>query len=180
MRKTLSVLALLLSLLTVLSFGSFAVSAESSEELSVSVEETTSEAVASDDATTEETSEDATTEAETTEAETTEEETSEEADVSVDNTKSFPWALVIFLALVVIFVVVCIVCIKKENKFGLWLKKFFKDYKSEIKKIVWPSKDFTVKSTIVVIVCLLICAGVIGLLDVGLNALVLWLIDLVG
>ncbi|MBQ4648965.1 MAG: preprotein translocase subunit SecE [Clostridia bacterium] len=69
---------------------------------------------------------------------------------------------------------------KRENRFGLWLKKFFKDYKSELKKIVWASKDFTVKSTIVVIVCLLVCAGVIGLLDFGLSKLLLWLLSLVG
>ena len=30
-------------------------------------------------------------------------------------------------------------------------KKFWRDYKSEFKKIVWPSKEETTKSTVVVV-----------------------------
>ena len=51
--------------------------------------------------------------------------------------------------------------IKKESK----IKKFFKDYKSEIKKIVWPSWKQVLKNTAVVIVVVLICAVIIGALD---------------
>ncbi|MBQ3195282.1 MAG: preprotein translocase subunit SecE [Clostridia bacterium] len=195
MRKTFSVIALLLSLLTVLSFSAFSVSAaDSSEEVSAvesseAASEEESSATEGSDASSEES------EKEESKEESKKEESKEESEGSKEESKKpeasdkndkndkkqpeedeFPWELVIFLGALVVFAVVCFICIKRENKFGNWLKKFFKDYKSELKKIVWASKDFTVKSTIVVIVCLLVCAGVIGLLDVGLNALILWLI----
>lgn len=195
MRKTFSVIALLLSLLTVLSFSAFSVSAaDSSEEVSAvesseAASEEESSATEGSDASSEES------EKEESKEESKKEESKEESEGSEEESKKpeasdkndkndkkqpeedeFPWALVIFLGALVVFAVVCFICIKRENKFGNWLKKIFKDYKSELKKIVWASKDFTVKSTIVVIVCLLVCAGVIGLLDVGLNALILWLI----
>ncbi len=214
MRKTLSVLALLLSLLTVLSFSAFSVSAAESSEAESSVAESSEAVIESSDAESSEVASESAEDSESSEAsegsESAEDsessETSESSEASEGskdeassdkNTSSittdatnkndtnkkapveedeFPLALVVFLGALVILVVVCFICIKRENKFGNWLKKFFKDYKSELKKIVWASKDFTIKSTIVVIVCLLVCAGVIGLLDVGLNALILWLI----
>lgn len=186
MRKTFSVIALLLSLLTVLSFSAFSVSAaDSSEEVSaVESSEAASEEESSANEGSDASSEESEKEESKEESEGSKEESKkpEASDKNDKNDKKqpekdeFPWALVIFLGALVVFAVVCFICIKRENKFGNWLKKFFKDYKSELKKIVWASKDFTVKSTIVVIVCLLVCAGVIGLLDVGLNALILWLI----
>ena len=69
----------------------------------------------------------------------------------------------------------------KSNKpgFGEKVKKFFKDYKSELKKIVWYDKKSTVKSTGVVIVCLVTVSAVISLLDLGLNSLISWIGGLV-
>ncbi len=63
----------------------------------------------------------------------------------------------------------------KSNKpgFGERVKKFFKDYKSELKKIVWFGKKQTIKSTGVVIVALVIVSAVVSLLDIGLNALIM-------
>ena len=65
---------------------------------------------------------------------------------------------------------------KKKSGFGEKVKKFWRDYKSEFKKIVWPTRKQTVRSTAVVLVALVACALVIGLLDLafsmGLNALV--------
>ena len=205
MRKTYSVIALLLSLLTILSFSAFSVSAAESSEVEESVvavisgeESAVEDSVAEDSATEDSATEDSVVEesdAETSDAETSvveepaEESVAEESKEDDENNKSASSAkddgesyltLIVFIALLVIFALVCFICIKRENRFGLWLKKFFKDYKSELKKIVWASKDFTVKSTIVVIVCLLVCAGVIGLLDFGLSKLLLWLLSLVG
>ncbi len=208
MKKTLSVIALLLSLATVLSFGSVSTFAAESSEAENSViipyessEDATSEEATSDDATSEEaTSEEATSEEATSEETTSEEATSEEAtsedstsedsaeesskadadtDDKADDGSTFPWALVIFLGIIVVGAIVCFICIKQENKFGIWLKNFFKDYKSELKKITWPSREVTVKSTIVVLVCVLVCATVISLLDFGLGKLVELLMDLV-
>ena len=50
--------------------------------------------------------------------------------------------------------------------------KFLRDYRSELKKIVWPSRQATLKQTGVVLVCLLVVALVIGLLDFGFLKLI--------
>ena len=54
---------------------------------------------------------------------------------------------------------------KDKVKFSEKIKKFWRDYKSEFKKIVWPSKEETTRSTVVVIVSILVFAVVIGILD---------------
>lgn len=59
------------------------------------------------------------------------------------------------------------------------ISKFFKDYKSEIKKIVWPSKETTLKSTWMVIVCLVVSAAVVGVLDLGAGKLIDLLVSLI-
>ena len=55
----------------------------------------------------------------------------------------------------------------KKNKPSLKEKlgKFFRDYKSELKKVVWPSKKQLINNTIVVIVVVLIASVFILLLD---------------
>ncbi len=50
--------------------------------------------------------------------------------------------------------------------------KFFKDYKSEIKKIVWPNLKFVAKNTLVVLVICLIIGAFIWLLDFGIAELI--------
>ena len=49
---------------------------------------------------------------------------------------------------------------------------FFKDYKSEIKKIVWPGPRDVVKNTTIVLVMCLIVGAFIWLLDLGLGKLI--------
>ncbi len=67
---------------------------------------------------------------------------------------------------------------KKKQKKSFWekVKKFWRDYKSEFNKIVWPTRKQTIRSTAVVLIALVVCAVVIGLLDLafskGLNTLV--------
>ncbi len=55
------------------------------------------------------------------------------------------------------------------------IAKFFRDYRAELKKVTWSSKEDTVKNTIVVAVTVVIAGVVIGLLDLvfssGLSAL---------
>ncbi|MCL2519047.1 MAG: preprotein translocase subunit SecE [Oscillospiraceae bacterium] len=55
----------------------------------------------------------------------------------------------------------------KKKKFGLFNKiaKFFREYKSELKKIVWYGRNATIKSTILVVCVIVIAAAVIGALD---------------
>ncbi len=49
---------------------------------------------------------------------------------------------------------------------------FFRDYKSEVKKIVWPNFKFVVKNTLVVLVICAILGVFIWLLDLGLLELI--------
>lgn len=49
------------------------------------------------------------------------------------------------------------------------IRKFFKNLKGENKKIIWPSGKMVVKSTCVVIVCVLIIGIGIWLVDFGLS-----------
>ncbi len=77
----------------------------------------------------------------------------------------------------------------KENKkktskdrkpgFGSKIKSFFKNNKSEMKKISWYGKAQTAKSTGVVIVVLLVASVAIGLIDLGLSNLLAWIGSLV-
>ena len=65
--------------------------------------------------------------------------------------------------------------IKKESK----IKKFFKDYKSEFKKIVWPEKKDTLKQSAIVIAAIIIVGAAVLLLDTGFSKLLSWLGGLV-
>lgn len=67
---------------------------------------------------------------------------------------------------------------KKENffsKIGKNVSKFFRDVKSEIKKIVWPTPQAVFKNTGVVLVTII----VIGLFIFGLDTLLMNLLGLV-
>ncbi|MBQ8331339.1 MAG: preprotein translocase subunit SecE [Clostridia bacterium] len=50
---------------------------------------------------------------------------------------------------------------KKKGK----LKEAWRGFKSEVKKIVWPSWKQVLKNTLVVLVIVVICAVIIGALD---------------
>jgi preprotein translocase subunit SecE len=67
---------------------------------------------------------------------------------------------------------------KKSDKpsFGERIKKFFRDYGSELKKITWSSKKDVKSNTIVVLVSIL----VVGLIIFGLDMLFSWVITLLG
>ena len=56
---------------------------------------------------------------------------------------------------------------KKKDKVKLSerLKKFWRDYKSEFKKISWPSKEDTTKNTVVVVVSIIVVGVVVSVLD---------------
>ena len=74
----------------------------------------------------------------------------------------------------VVLIVAAVLCVKFWDK----IKKFFRVYKSEAKKIVWLSWAQTKKSTGVVLLVLAICAIVICLLDLGLSQGILAFIKL--
>ncbi len=66
--------------------------------------------------------------------------------------------------------------VKKQSK----ISKFFKDYKSEFKKIVWPSKNDTLKMSLVVIVAIVVASVAIFLLDTGAASMFTALGNLIG
>ncbi len=80
--------------------------------------------------------------------------------------------LAVFGAIILIFAVLYIF----KPKFRERVKKFFREYKSELKKVVWSSKADVFKNTKIVIIGIVAIAVVVGLVDIGLGAL----IDLIG
>ena len=69
--------------------------------------------------------------------------------------------------------------VKKENWFKrTWgkTKKFFRELRSELKKVVWPTREQVGKNTLVVAGCSAIVGVLIWLFDfvaqVGINALI--------
>ena len=59
---------------------------------------------------------------------------------------------------------------KKPNIFvrmGRAIGKFFRDYHSEMKKVVWLSKKETIRNSVLVTVVVVVTAIVIGLVDAG-------------
>lgn len=60
---------------------------------------------------------------------------------------------------------------KTKVSLGAKIKKFFRDYKSEFKKISWPAFNDTVKKTIVVLIAIAVFGACIFLVDTGLSRL---------
>ena len=56
----------------------------------------------------------------------------------------------------------------KKPKFFQNVGKFFRDYKNEIKKVVWPTKQTLVRNTLVVLAMIIIIGLFIFGLDTGL------------
>ena len=65
----------------------------------------------------------------------------------------------------------------EQTKQGFFSKmvKYFKEVKSEMKKVVWPTFDKVKKNTFIVIVYVLL----VGIVIWGLDGLFTWLISLV-
>jgi preprotein translocase subunit SecE len=63
---------------------------------------------------------------------------------------------------------------KKSDKPGLFekIKKFFKNLKSEFKKIVWPNRSQLIKQTIAVLLISLLLGAFIWLIDLGAKSLI--------
>ena len=54
---------------------------------------------------------------------------------------------------------------KEKLPLGERIKKFLRDYKSELKKIVWPTRPQVIQNTGVVLVAIIFVAIVVGVLD---------------
>lgn len=66
---------------------------------------------------------------------------------------------------------------KKEKKKGR-IKEAWRGFKSETKKIVWPTWKQVLKNTAVVIVVVIVCAIIIGALDYAFSGGIRALTDL--
>lgn len=58
-------------------------------------------------------------------------------------------------------------------KVNVWMDEVV----SEIKKVTWPGKEDVKRSTIVVIVCILICSVVLALFDLGWGSVIKYLLE---
>ena len=69
--------------------------------------------------------------------------------------------------------------VKKENWFkrtGSKAAKFFREMRSELKKVVWPTKEQVLKNTLIVAGCVLVVGLFIWLFDFFASVLITGLI----
>ena len=57
-----------------------------------------------------------------------------------------------------------------EKKRSKGLGKWFREMKSELKKVVWPTLPQVVKNTGIVMAMVIVIAAFIGVIDLGLTA----------
>jgi preprotein translocase subunit SecE len=63
---------------------------------------------------------------------------------------------------------------RTATRFGKW----FREMKSELKKVVWPTKEQVLQNTLVVLACVLVVGVFIWIFDAVSNVVVQWLIGL--
>lgn len=59
---------------------------------------------------------------------------------------------------------------KKKPSFASRVGKFFREYKSELKKVVWATKEQTLNNFVLVVVSVVITSVCIGVLDLVFNS----------
>ncbi len=70
---------------------------------------------------------------------------------------------------------------EKENFFrrtGKRLSKWFREMRSELKKVAWPTKKQVLQNTLIVLLCVLVVGVFIWIFDAVGNLFVQWLIGL--
>ncbi|MCQ2354707.1 MAG: preprotein translocase subunit SecE [Clostridia bacterium] len=157
--KLMAVILAVMLMLTLLSATAFATDAEpaADESTAVSAENTAEPAgdstVAADESAADDTA-----------ADTTADTAAADSDDG-DNKKSVNWDLIISLSIIGLAAVLFVVFYFANKKFHERVNKFFREYKSELKKVVWsPARDVK-QNTIVVIVIVAASALLIGVLD---------------
>lgn len=91
--------------------------------------------------------------------------TAESGDDDHDHDHGFPWDAVISFGIVIIAVAVLLIIYFVNPKFKEKVQNFFRSIKSELKKVVWSSKQDVKKNTLVVLIFVAAFAVLIGLLD---------------
>ena len=178
--KLLRLLPILLAIALLFTVSVFATFAEGEDESADETSETseTSEAASSEEEASEAASEEASDDASASKEASSEAVTEYSAPAESSeaqkqsSTSNIPWKLIITIAVIVVVVAVLFILAKTNSKPGQRIAKFFKDYKSEIKKISWLSRKDLVRSTLVVLAVLIAASIVIGLLDFAFSELV--------
>lgn len=62
--------------------------------------------------------------------------------------------------------------VAKEPGFFEKSQSFLREVRAELNKVVWPSKNQTIASTVVVIILVIIVSSFLGLFDLGLKGLI--------
>ncbi len=83
--------------------------------------------------------------------------------------------IIVTASIIVLGAIAFVICYFAIPKFRAKVQKFFSDYKSELKKVTWSSKQDVKRNTIIVIVIVAALAIAIALLDIifsgGIEAL---------
>ena len=66
---------------------------------------------------------------------------------------------------------------EKNEKTNKKQKHFWKDFKAELKKVIWPTRNQVVNSTIIIIAIVLLITGIVFVLDLAFEALNTYGID---
>ena len=64
------------------------------------------------------------------------------------------------------------------SRAGKRISKWFREMRSELKKVVWPNRKQLIQNTLVVLLCVLAVGVFIWIFDAVANLLVQWLIGL--
>ena len=99
-----------------------------------------------------------------------------EGETEDEHDHSINWVdIIVSASIIVLGAVAFVICYFAIPSFREKVKKFFSDYKSELKKVTWSSKEDVRRNTITVIVVIVALVIVIALLDVifsgGIEAL---------
>ncbi len=93
-----------------------------------------------------------------------------------DNDGSVPQPLLVLGVIVAIVVALAIAAFTAP---GRRLKDFVAESQFELRKVVWPTRDETVKTTAVIILVVIVLSLLLGLIDLILKSVVLdWLLKL--
>lgn len=114
--------------------------------------------------------------AEETEAPTEDEHNHDEETEEDEHDHEINWVdIIVSASIIVLAAVAFVICYFAIPSFQEKVKKFFSDYKSELKKVTWSSKEDVRRNTLTVIVVIVVLVIVIALLDVifssGIEAL---------
>ena len=78
--------------------------------------------------------------------------------------------LLMVLGLLIVTGIAIFIAFKTDQGHQLW--QFFRDAQIEVRKVIWPTRDETIKATFFVLVMVVVVASFLWLLDLLLGAVV--------